>query len=63
MEIRNRLFPYPVLCIDTDDYVSGGFTVETEIVKQDINNLVLKFQMNLDNPGLKKQISSMMTAR
>lgn len=57
MEIRNRLFPYPVLCIDTDDYVSGGFTVETEIVKQDINNLVLKFQMNLDNPGLKKQIS------
>ena len=57
MEIKNRLFPYPVLCTDTDDYVSGGFTVETEIVKQDINNLVLKFQMNLDNPGLKKQIS------
>ena len=42
MEIKNRLFPYPVLCADTDDYISGGFTVETEIVKQDINNLVLK---------------------
>ena len=57
MEIKNRLFPYPVLCADTDDYISGGFTVETEIVRQDINNLVLRFQMNLDNPGLKKQIS------
>ena len=57
MEIKNRLFPYPILCADTDDYISGGFTVETEIVRQDINNLVLRFQMNLDNPGLKKQIS------
>lgn len=57
MEIRNRLFPYPVLCEDTDDYVSGGFTVDTEIVSQDINSLVLRFTMNLDNAGLKTQIT------
>ena len=57
MEIKNRLFPYPVLCEDTDDYTSGGFTVDTEIVSQDMHSLVLKFHMNLDNPGLKTQIS------
>ena len=57
MEIRNRLFPYPVLCEDTDDYVSGGFSIDTEIVEQDINSLVLKFHINLDNAGLKGQIS------
>lgn len=57
MEIKNRLFPYPVLCEDTDDYTTGGFTVDTEIVSQDMNSLVLHFHMNLDNPGLKMQIS------
>lgn len=57
MEIRNRLFPYPVLCEDTDDYISGGFTIDTEIVSQDVNSLVLRFTMNLDNVGLKTQIT------
>lgn len=57
MEIKNRLFPYPVLCEDTDDYISGGFEVTAEIINQDINKLVIKFKMNLDNAGLKTQIS------
>ena len=57
MEIKNRLFPYPVLCEDTDDYTTGGFSVDTEIVSQDMNSLVLHFHMNLDNLGLKMQIS------
>ena len=57
MEIRNRLFPYPVLCSDTDDYTSGEFSVDTEIVSQDMNSLVLRFHINLDNAGLKMQIS------
>ncbi len=57
MEIRNRLFPYPVLCLDTDDYTSGEFSVDTEIVSQDMNSLVLRFHINLDNAGLKMQIS------
>ena len=57
MEIKNRLFPYPVLCEDTDDYLSGGFTVDMEIVSQDIHSLILKFHMNLDNSGLRAQIS------
>lgn len=58
MEIKNRLFPYPVLCEDTDDYIDGSFSVNTEILSQDINSLILGFKMNLDNPGLKKLISS-----
>lgn len=57
MEIKNRLFPYPVLCADTDDYTSGSFSVDTEIVSQDMHSLILKFHMKLDNPGLKTQIS------
>ena len=28
MEIKNRLFPYPVLCEETDDYIEGCFDVE-----------------------------------
>ena len=57
MEIKNRLFPYPVLCEDTDDYIEGGFEVVADIINQDINSLVLKFTMHLDNAGLRRQIS------
>lgn len=57
MEIKSRLFPYPVLCEDTDDYISGGFDVTTEVINQDVNSLVIKFRMNLDNAGLRSQIS------
>ena len=57
MEIKNRLFPYPVLCEDTDDYTAGGFEVQTEIVSQDLNSIVLHFTMALDNAGLRAQIS------
>ena len=32
MEIKNRLFPYPVLCGETDDYVeSTEFVIEPKI--------------------------------
>lgn len=57
MEIRSRLFPYPVLCEDTDDYISGGFDVTAEVINQNVNSLVLRFRMNLDNAGLRSQIS------
>ena len=33
MDIRNRLFPYPVLCEDTDDYVEGDFYVEIFVLR------------------------------
>lgn len=57
MEIKNRLFPYPVLCEDTDDYIDGEFYVDTSIVEQGLNDILVKFEMNLENPGLQELIS------
>ncbi len=57
MEIKNRLFPYPVLCIDTDDYIEGEFYVATSIIEQGLNDILIKFEMNLDNPGIQELIS------
>lgn len=48
MEIRNRLFPYPVLCIANDDYVESFFDVECT-VKEELTNLVLDFNFILEN--------------
>lgn len=58
MDIRNRLFPYPVLCEDTDDYVEGDFYVETKLLEQNINNILVQFNMHLDNPGLQNLINT-----
>lgn len=53
MEIRNRLFPYPVLCLDNDDYVDSFFDVRCS-VKEELTNLVLDFEFVLeDNEELK----------
>ncbi len=58
MEIKNRLFPYPVLCEDTDDYVSGEFYVEAKLVDQGLNDILVQFDIQLDNPGLQGLINS-----
>lgn len=58
MEIRNRLFPYPVLCEDTDDYVKGEFYVETKIVEQGLNDILLQFDIHLDDNGLQSLINT-----
>lgn len=57
MEIRNRLFPYPVLCEDTDDYKQGEFYVDAQIVEQGVNDILVRFDMHLDNPGLQGLIN------
>lgn len=48
MEIKNRLFPYPVLCVENDDYENCSFDVNTK-VKEDINDIVLDFDIRLEN--------------
>lgn len=55
MEIRNRLFPYPVLCDETDDYTEGLFDVEM-ISSESMNNLELTFEFNLENDDLENLI-------
>ncbi|WP_022778288.1 hypothetical protein [Butyrivibrio sp. AE3009] len=56
MEIKNRLFPYPVLSVDSDDYSDSEFSVNAEILEQNTNNIVLKFNISLDNKGLKRLV-------
>ena len=48
MEIKNRLFPYPVLCVENDDYENCSFDVNTK-VKEEINDIVLDFDIKLEN--------------
>ncbi len=57
MVIKDRLFPYPVMCMDTDDYTDGSFMVDTTIVEQGLNNIKLRFDFNLNNPGLRSLIT------
>lgn len=56
MEIKNRLFPYPVLSDETDDYVESSFKVSVEYSRE-INEIILSFTIELDNPGIQNMIN------
>lgn len=56
MEIRNRLFPYPVLSADTDDYEDSNFSVEVN-VEQGINDITFIFNIELGNDGIQSLIN------
>lgn len=51
MEIRNRLFPYPVLCDETDDYEEGGLNV-TSSVKEGMNDINGMVSFHLENKAM-----------
>ena len=51
MDIRNKYFPYPVLSNFSDDYSTSGFIFDAELVK-DINDIIFKFSVALDNKEL-----------
>ena len=51
MEIRNRLFPYPVLCNETDDYQNDVFDVETKIVER-FHDIHVTAKFKLDNTAI-----------
>jgi hypothetical protein len=55
MEIKYRLYPYPVLSSYSDDYKQGHFEANIDIVK-DGYNLRIDFLANLTSAGLKEQI-------
>ena len=48
MEIRNRLFPYPVLCNETDDYQNNVFETEVKVVER-LHDIHLAVKFKLDN--------------
>lgn len=48
MEIRNRLFPYPVLCNETDDYQYNSFETEVK-VEERLHDIHITAKFKLDN--------------
>lgn len=48
MVIKNRLFPYPVLCEENDDYTDSTFLVKCEY-KVEAFEIVLQFNIQLEN--------------
>ena len=47
MEIKNRLFLYPVLCAENDDYEGCSFEVKSAI-NEELTDLVINFDVVLD---------------
>ncbi len=41
MEIKNRLFPYPVLCMENDDYIDCEFNIKFNQVEE-LKEIVLQ---------------------
>ena len=48
MRIRDRLFPYPVLCGDTDDYDQNTEFALTQDIKETVHELVLQYDFELN---------------
>lgn len=55
MEIKKRLFPYPVLCIENDDYIDCEFNVNVQQTEA-LNDIILHFEISLNNKELLKEI-------
>lgn len=51
MEIKNRLFPYPVLCLENDDYINCKFEIAVKQIEE-LKDIVLQFDIELDNAEL-----------
>ena len=48
MEIKNRLFPYPVLCGETDDYKETAEFVLEPVITETIYELLLEFDFTIN---------------
>lgn len=58
MNIAKRLYAYPVLSEERDDYNSSVFNVNFQYKMNTVNSLLMQFDITMDNPELKKLISS-----
>lgn len=57
MEIRNKLYPYPVLSELTNDYVNSFFTMELH-PHQGLNEICLSIELKLGNSGIERLIKN-----
>ena len=55
MDIRAKLYPYPVLSADNDDYVDSEFSFEVSAVQQ-VREIELDLKLTLKNDGLQRLI-------
>ena len=55
MDIRHRLYPYPVLSDTTDDYIDSSYTMELQAVNG-IRELRLTISLKLLNPKIQQMI-------
>ncbi len=55
MDIRHRLYPYPVLSDTTDDYVDSSYSMELEVTKG-IRELCFKISLKLENKQIQQMI-------
>lgn len=53
----NKLFPYPILCEERDDYKNNIFNVDVKPEK-DINRILLGWKVNINNTKIKSMIES-----
>lgn len=55
MDIRHRLYPYPVLSDMTNDYVNSSFGMQLE-VSQGMKEICLSIALQLDNKEIEQLI-------
>ena len=55
MDIKYKLYPYPVLFSGTDDYVNSSFQFKVDL-KKGIHELRFTFTMELENKGMNEKI-------
>ena len=55
MDIRHRLYPYPVLSDTTDDYVDSSYSMNLEVTKG-VRELCLKILLKLENKQIQQMI-------
>ena len=56
MDIRHKLYPYPVLSEMTDDYVDSYFRFEDVKAEKGIREIILKIKLNLSNIEIQRLI-------
>ena len=55
MDIRHRLYPYPVISDSTDDYINSSYSMELEVTKG-IRELCFKISLKLENKQIQQMI-------
>ena len=56
MNITKRLYTYPVLSEERDDYVNSVFDAEVKYEMNGVNNLLFNFYIEMDNKELQSMI-------